>query len=322
MAFVPPRRYLLTGATGTIGKALLDEFCQRHQRWPQFSVQALSRDPNGFLEAHPHYSRHPWLTFTAGNILDPYSIEVTPFDTLIHAAADARNRLSATEWFDQIVTGTRNMLSLAAKQSADRFLFLSSGAIYAHQGSGREPFHEDDLSAPNLLDCATVYGQAKRTAEHLCALFSKHSGVPVVIARVFALAGRYVPLSGAFAFGDFVQQCLNNPSIKVNGTGTAVRSYLDVRDAAVWLMHLADQGHPGFAYNVGSDRAITIADLAVAIRDQLAPHKKVEILGTEIQQLRSVYLPSIKRASGLGLRQTFTLSESVTDAVKFANAAS
>jgi len=38
-------------------------------------------------------------------------------------------------------------------------------------------------------------------------------------------------------------------------------------------------GNDGETYNVGSDRVISIADLAYLVRDLLSPSKSVQILG-------------------------------------------
>ena len=70
--------------------------------------------------------------------------------------------------------------------------------------------------------------------------------------------------------------------ITVSGDGTPVRSYMDQRDLARWLEVLLLQGCAGQAYNVGSDVAISIAELAHRVRDLLAPGKPVHIAMNDV----------------------------------------
>jgi dTDP-glucose 4,6-dehydratase len=92
-----------------------------------------------------------------------------------------------------------------------------------------------------------------------------------------------------------------------------VRSYLDQRDLAHWLLTLLDKGQSGRAYNVGSDQAITIANLADQVSELLSPGKPVYILGkAAFSGARSRYVPDISRARvELGLDVTIPLGEAI-----------
>ena len=46
-------------------------------------------------------------------------------------------------------------------------------------------------------------------------------------------------------------------------------------DLARWLLCILDEGVSGHAYNVGSEQAISISDLAYLVRDILSPNKPV-----------------------------------------------
>ena len=81
-------------------------------------------------------------------------------------------------------------------------------------------------------------------------------------------------------------------------------------------MTLLRDGKAGEAYNVGSDRAISIADLAHLVRDLVSPEKPVRILGKLVDNTeRSQYVPDIgKIHRHLGLQATYSLEQSITDA--------
>ena len=76
---------------------------------------------------------------------------------------------------------------------------------------------------------------------------------------------------------------------------------------------MKDRGKAGRAYNVGSDKVISIADLAHLVRDLVAPEKPVRILGKSTgHAARSRYVPDISRARAeLGLTVTIPLMDAI-----------
>ena len=156
---------------------------------------------------------------------------------------------------------------------------------------------ESWYGSPDTLNPADAYGTAKRTAEHLCALYSHTYGLETVVARCFAFIGQDLPLNVHFAIGNFIRDALWHPEITVTGDGTALRSYLDQRDLANWLLKLLEHGRSGQSYNVGSDQAISMADLARLVRDIVARDKSIRILGMpSVDCQRHIYVPSIEKA--------------------------
>jgi dTDP-glucose 4,6-dehydratase len=173
---------------------------------------------------------------------------------------------------------------------------------------------------PDPLYPANAYSVAKRAAEHLCALYSAEHGLETVIARCFAFVGEDLPLDVHFAIGNFIRDALWSEEITVAGDGKSIRSYLDQRDLAEWLLRLLANGHSGHAYNVGSDRGISIAALANLVREIVSPAKTVRILGNvnEARQ-RNIYVPDITKARvELGLKVTVELEQAISDTVSAA----
>ena len=145
-------------------------------------------------------------------------------------------------------------------------------------------------------------------------LYKDKYGIETVIARCFSFVGRDLPLNVHFAIGNFIRDALWRDEITVSGDGLAVRSYLDQTDLAVWLITILENGRSGYAYNVGSDKSIEIAQLARLVRDIISPLKKIVIRGkqseTELCRLR--YVPNITRArQELGLKVTVPLEEAI-----------
>jgi UDP-glucuronate decarboxylase len=309
------KKLLLTGGTGFFGKALIRYHLSACG--PTFSqIAVLSRQPEQFLSAYPEFSGHPSITFLKGDIQQKDSLpRDQSFTHVLHAATDSTNGSSLTplQRYDQIVDGTRNILDLAVATGAMRFLLTSSGAIYGPQPADIPAIAEDWSGSPPLAEPSTAYGQAKRAAEHLCALVREQHGLETVVARCFAFVGPDLPLNVHFAIGNFIRDALTADAITVSGDGTPLRTFLDQRDLAHWLFTLLEHGRPGEAYNVGSDEVISTGALAYLVRDILAPDKPVQILGQPASgAVRNRYVPNIRKAQHqLGLSVTVLLAEAI-----------
>jgi UDP-glucuronate decarboxylase len=308
-------KILLTGGTGFFGKALLRQHLTSSNS-TDVVIAVLSRNPGQFLAAHPEFNGHQSISFLKGDIQKRDSLPWEHhFSHVLHAATDSTisSTLTPLQRYDQIVDGTRNILDLAVATGARRLLLTSSGAIYGPQPADLHAVPEDWSGSPPLAETTTAYGQAKRAAEHLCALYAKQHGLETVAARCFAFVGPDLPLNVHFAIGNFIHDALTADAITVASDGTPLRTYLDQSDLAHWLLTLLKRGRSGEAYNVGSDEVISIADLGHLVRDILAPGKPVAILGqADPSAVRNRYVPDIRKAhQELGLNVTIPLSEAI-----------
>ena len=252
-------RIFMTGGTGFIGRWMLEALARSGR---DVELVLLSRDPDAFAVRAPHLARR--FQLVAGDI----SNFVAPpgrYTHIIHAATDASAALNADDprrMFDTIVTGTRRALDLAVERRARRFLFLSSGAVYGIQPPDVCHVDEDWQGGPDPRDPKSAYGEGKRAAELLCAIYGRQFGLDVVTARIFALLGPLLSLDIHFAAGNFIRDAMAGRPIRIESAGTAVRSYLYAADLTAWLWLMLLRAPRGATYNAGSEEAVSIADLA------------------------------------------------------------
>ena len=294
----------ITGGTGFFGRSLLRRISEisRHIDLKNNAVTVLTRNPDAFLKSYPEFSKEKWLCFCQGDILqslEHISKEGQQYSHVLHAAADSTlgPKMGSLERFDQIVTGTRNILDFATRVKAKRFLLTSSGGVYGALPSYLESFPESYVGMPNPLDSSNAYSVAKRLAEHLCSLYAEKYDLEVVVARCFAFVGPDLPLDVHFAIGNFIRDALNGNTIVINGNGSPIRSYLYQDDLADWLLVLMERGISGSAYNVGSDQAISILDLAKLVNSTLSEKVRIDVRGsTDLAgDIRNKYLPNIEK---------------------------
>lgn len=312
----------VTGGTGFFGKALLRHWQRLSDQSAQagFKATLLSRNPERFSRENAHLLQGLPVSLHQGDILDPASLpRPARFTHILHAATDSTTgpQLTPLERYDQIVTGTRNVLDLALETGAKRLLMTSSGGVYGPQPPGMQKIPETYCGMPDPMEAGNAYSVGKRTAEHLCALYANRYDLDVVVARCFAFVGQDLPLDVHFAIGNFIRDALHADAIVVGGDGTPVRSYLHQDDLAVWLMTMLHKGQNGRAYNLGSDEGVSIAELAHLVRDLVAPGKPVRIQGVpDASNKKNRYVPDIYRAQDeLGLKVSIGLREAITRTV-------
>lgn len=252
-------RIFVTGGTGFIGRWMLEALARSGVA---AEVTLLSRDPAAFAARSPHLAER--FRLVAGEI-DSFTVPPGDFTHVIHGATDASAELNATDprrMFDTIVGGTRRVLDFAVERGVQRLLFMSSGAVYGVQPWDVPHVAEDWHGGPDTRDPKSAYGEGKRAAETLCAIYGKQFGLDTVTARIFALLGPLLTLDIHFAAGNFIKDAMEGRTIRVQSAGTAVRSYLYAADLTVWMWTLLIAGEKGSVYNVGSEEAVSIADLA------------------------------------------------------------
>jgi len=315
-------KLLVTGGTGFFGRALLRKWKDDEKYGTNLpEVTVLTRSPESFLVRYPEFFGNEWLSFHKGNILDYTSLPHNKtFTHILHGATESTigPSLPALQRYDEIVNGTRNILDYAVTNNIKRFLLTSSGGVYGPQPETLGEIPESYLGIPDPLDPMSSYSMAKRASEHLCCLYNDRYGVETVVARCFAFVGPDLPLKVHFAIGNFIHDALYNQQINIVGDGTPVRSYMNQTDLARWLLCILDKGVPGNAYNVGSDQAISISDLAHLVRDILSPNKSVVFKNaTSTFKGRNVYIPDISAArNDLHLQITISLRESIEEFVR------
>ncbi len=315
------KKVFITGGTGFLGKWLLESFAWANDQLKlNAQMLVLSRNPNSFKAKYPHLAQVSGVMFHQGDVRD-FEFPQEQFDFIIHAATDASAQLNAENsllMVNTVVEGTRRTLELARHCGAKRFLLISSGAVYGKQPPELSHIPEDYSGAPDSTQAVSAYGEAKRLAELLCAIYQKEYKLETTIARCFAFVGPYLSLDIHYAVGNFIRDGLAGGSIYVTGDGTPYRSYFYAADLTVWLWVLLFRGEPGEAYNVGSDEAITIRDLAYQVAASFSNSPKVVIAkNPDPGRPAERYVPSIKKARDLGLNSWINLTEALHRTIKF-----
>lgn len=155
------------------------------------------------------------------------------------------------------VGGTRNLLQAAAAAGVERFVHISSTAVYGIPD--HHPIMEDDR-----LDGVGPYGQAKIDAEEVCRCFrAQGMCVPVLRPKSFVGPERL----GVFALlYEWAREGRNFPLI---GSGANRYQLLDVADLceAIWLCLTLERERVNDTFNIGASEFGTMREDYQAVLD-------------------------------------------------------
>ena len=91
---------------------------------------------------------------------------------VIHLAAKPRipeSFINPDDYFDNNVTGTRNILTAASAVGVRKFVFASSSSIYGNNQTPHKPYHKPDP--------LNYYAMTKIFGEHLCKQYKNMFGL-------------------------------------------------------------------------------------------------------------------------------------------------
>lgn len=164
-------KVLITGASGFVGEALVFRLLMDKKNIPVAAARGATR-LQGLC---------PIVHF---DLNDPKALPVlNDVRVVIHAAARVHvmneTAIDALAEFRKInVEGTLRLAKRAAESGVKRFIFISSIKVNGESTLLGKPFKADDVPAP-----VDPYGVSKHEAEQALRLFSRETGMEVVIIR-------------------------------------------------------------------------------------------------------------------------------------------
>lgn len=292
LTLLSDKKIFITGGTGFFGKNLL-KFLIDNNVNPQ-QVTILTRNERKFRQQYPELSNPEWLNFVQADIRD-LQWNNQEYDYFVHAATSVVGQSDSEILFDEIVDGTKKALSFAKLARVKSFINISSGAVY-QLNQNLVGLTENFPLIAKLDDPKNTYAIAKISGEHQ-AYLAACADMKVTTLRCFCFAGAYLEASH-FAIGEFVQKALNNEDIVVRSGSGVYRSYLAVSDLARQIFEvliLATIRASNYeVYNLGSDDAISLPDLANKVVKVLSGKSKV-ITPNITSAAVNYYVPNVNK---------------------------
>jgi nucleoside-diphosphate-sugar epimerase len=249
------KSYLITGGAGFLGINLVRYLLKRDH-----TVTSLDFAPFDYPDVKDS------VTIIDGDIRDRAVVDraMEGIDIVVHAAA-ALPLYSREDIFSTDIDGTRNVIDSAFQRGVERFIHISSTAVYGIPD--HHPIYEDDKKQG-----VGPYGEAKVLAEEVCLEYrAKGMCVPILRPKSFIGPERL----GVFAlFYDWAKDGKNFPMI---GSGKNRYQLLDVEDLceAIYLTATLDPEVAGDTFNIGAQEFATMGEDWQAVLDYAGHGKRI-----------------------------------------------
>jgi nucleoside-diphosphate-sugar epimerase len=178
--------FLVTGATGSLGKAVVARLREQGHE-----VRAFQRRP----PAEPQ----PGLEYAVGDLADAAAVDraVTGADVIIHCGAAMKG-----DWAEHEATtvgGTQNIIDACRKHGVRQLVHISSMSVIDWAGSSDKGAITEQAATEPRAEERGAYTRAKLAAEQ-AVLAAARQGLPAVILRPGQIFGGGIPLiNGAVA---------------------------------------------------------------------------------------------------------------------------
>ena len=296
---------VITGASGFIGTWLTLSWVAAHKKWSgSGKLWLTSRNPSTVIEMANSIKKNTPVASVSSDIRALTIPDGFANGLIIHAATPASASLNTSDpmtMFNTITEGYDRVL-YEARRTKSKVLSLSSGAVYGNQPLTMSHISEEWEGNDSDSASYSAYHEGKRVAETMGEVDASKWGTPIVTARLFAFIAPFLPFGTHFAAGNFMRDALSGSQIKINSGGGSIRSYQYSTDLCSSLWALLARGVPGEKYNVGSDAAVSIRELAQAVARNVKPSSKVIVHGKDTSENVTRYVPSIAKIGKLGVR--------------------
>jgi len=304
---MPPRRLLVTGATGFIGSAVLAHF---RKAGGDLQLWATSERPRPKDIEADEYRQVDLRDAKAVRKL----VSQADCTDVIHLAG-LMGPASMADLLEVNVLATENLLqALAGARSAGyvRIVQTSSASVYGLVSPDDLPVNENKPFGP-----LTPYALSKAAQDALGRAMWVADRLQVVTARIFNTIGpgqgkNLVPMT-------FVKQLKDIETGRADrlrvGSTSSRRDFVDVRDIASALDALLERGKPGGVYNVASGRDTSIQEII----DELLRLSGVDVpLEVAEDRVRPVDVPCVRAdvsriAADTGWRAEISWRRSLAD---------
>ena len=252
------KRLLVCGATGFIGRNLVEHFCG-YEEW----------DVIGVYHKTPHFE-FPNLKWVQADLTNHEDVNrvVPGHDVVVQAAAITSGAKDIIMQPERFITANAVMNSMLLQAifeySIKHFMFFSCTVMLQ---SSSIPLREEDFDA-NAQMLPEYFGGAwnKVYIEKMCEFFSRMGKTKFTILRHSNIYGPYdkFDLDHSHVFGATVTKVLNAQDgvVRVWGKGEEGRDLLYVTDLVDFVSKAITQQEGAFElFNVGSGRATKIKDL-------------------------------------------------------------
>jgi len=305
-------RVLVTGGAGFMGSHIVDRLVNIQRE--VLVVDNLSTGKVENLEPHVALGK---VKFFEGDVRDRELVGrlVKDVDAVVHQAAVVGVPFSVenpTLTTDVNVNGTLNLLNACLDADVNRFIFISSCAVYG------EPNYLpiDEKHPPQLL---SPYATSKLVAEAYCNAFGRVDGLDTVILRLFNVYGSRQREDDAYSdvITRFVSNLIHRKPLVIFGDGEQIRDFVHIKDVVdAVLLVLKNEKAAHETFNVGSGDPTSIINLAKLVSEAFGVDAKIIYEKPRAGDLRHSHACIAKAEEALGYHPKVPLERGLRSLIR------
>jgi UDP-glucose 4-epimerase len=315
-----PQVALVTGAAGFIGSHLVERLLR--DGWYVVGVDSFSDYYSREMKERNIASArsHKRFTLVETDLLD---LDLTgllegklstgfPVKYIFHLAAQPGVRASWGKNFQVYtrnnVLATQRLLEAAKETQLTKIVFASSSSVYGDAEA--LPTSEEAIPRP-----LSPYGVTKLAAEHLCLLYWRNYGLPVVCLRYFTVYGpRQRP---DMAFHRFIKAISEENEITVYGDGEQTRDFTYVDDTVEATVKAGTVDLSGVVLNIGNGLRVSVNRAIQVIEDLIGKQARVKYLESVLGDARHTAADTKRARTMLGFQPRISLREGLQAEVEW-----
>lgn len=296
-------KVLVTGAAGFIGSHLCQHLLSLGHE--VVGIDAMLTDKRIRLQNLEPLLRtkNPRFALSLGNLLDSdLDRLLQDVEAVFHLAGIPGVRSSWGGAFSRYVANnilaTQRLLEVCKRQPLKRFVYASTSSVY-----GERTGKLSETAAPSPL---SPYAVSKLAGEHLCRVYEKSEGVPVVILRYFTVYGpRQRP---DMAFHRFIYRMLKEMPVPIYGDGHQTRDFTYIDDCVrATAAALNADGAVGQTINIGGGERSSVREVVALLEKLLKQPANTVFSGQAKGEPSQTWADRTLAERLLGWRPTVTL---------------
>lgn len=277
------KRFLITGASGLIGSALIDLLIWLNLHHDtKIEIYAASRNPKQ-LEKRFDEGQKTGVIPTAYDALQtvPFDFSV---DYVVHGAGNSSPDLYVSQPVDTImsnVMGIYGLLQYFSNCDIKKIIYISSSEVYGKLDPHKFPCKETDIGWVDFMDLRSSYPVGKRAAESLCISYAHQHGSNISVVRPGHIYGPTSHESDNRVASLFARQAACGEDIVLKSAGNQIRSYCYCLDCATAILTVLMYGQCMEAYNISNRNSVMpIKELATLYSQAGCVKLRLEVAST------------------------------------------
>lgn len=326
-------KYLVTGAAGFIGSAVVERFT------------AAGHEVIGIDNINDYYDvslknarldriADPLFTFIKLDLADRVAMAALffehQFDRVVHLGAQAGVRYSIENpmaYADSNLIGHLNILEGCRNTKVKHLVYASSSSIYGL--NSKVPFTTSD----SVDHPISLYAATKKSNELMAHSYSHLYDIPTTGLRFFTVYGPWGrPDMAPYIF---TKKILAGETIDINNNGDMWRDFTYIDDIVEGVIRIADvipsrdeswkveggtpasSSAPYRVYNIGHGSPINLMDFIKAIETELGIEAKKNFRGMQAGDVYQTYADTSDLFAATGYQPKVGVKEGVTELVKW-----